>query len=149
MNLEGRWGSDGEYDGFWRQIRESILRTYKIKPVPVQAASKPRVTWIKRYGKSSSRDDFNIDAIEKIFSKYFEFSFLSDEHFNSPKGKDMYGHAQKLLQHVHDTDVMVGLFGAGLWNALFLKENKIFVELKGPYGFCGYENGRNLANHNR
>ena len=114
------------------------------------SAGKPELLWVKRVGTGNSRDDSKnsaiFDTIERIFSKRFHFSFLSPEHFEEATN----GHkqVQELLKRIHRADVMVGLYGAGLWNSLFMKENSIHVELKSHYGYCGQENGRILANHN-
>lgn len=45
-------------------------------------------------------------------------------------------------------DVLVGVFGANLWNALFLRPGSLLVELKTGYGYPGNENGRSLASAN-
>ena len=85
---------------------------------------KPRLVWVKRVGKGSARDDMKdgkiFDTIQQIFSKHFYFSFISPESFeNTTIGR--YESIRNLLQHIHETDVMVGLYGAGLWNSLFMK----------------------------
>jgi hypothetical protein len=40
------------------------------------------------------------------------------------------------------------MFGAGLWNGLFLRPGSLLVELKTTYGYSGNENGRGVANAN-
>lgn len=56
--------------------------------------------------------------------------------------------ARDLLELLASTDVLVGMFGAGLWNGLFLRPGSLLVELKTTYGYSGNENGRGVANAN-
>ena len=56
--------------------------------------------------------------------------------------------ARDLLALLASTDVLVGMFGAGLWNGLFLRPGSLLLELKTTYGYSGNENGRGIANAN-
>jgi len=46
--------------------------------------------------------------------------------------------ALDLLAMLQAADVLVGMFGAGLWNALFLRPGSLLVELKTTYGRAEY-----------
>ena len=85
---------------------------------------KPALMWVKRVGTGSSRDDAKdgdtFSTIQNVFSKHFRFSFLSPESYKSVSSAE-HNRVKEILQHIHDMDVIVGLYGAGLWNSLFMK----------------------------
>ena len=111
---------------------------------------KPRLIWTLRYGSGTSRDDGNVDGIVRIFSKYFNFSFMDKNDFIwRQESDDRFIFTKKYLEKLQGADIMVGLFGANIWNDLFMRERSLIVELSTKYGYCGNENWRTTANHNR
>lgn len=115
--------------------------------------NKPIVLWsLRKQGKGKymgSRVDVNSDTIQNIFSKYFNFNFLTSDDFkwlHSPE--ERYIHTRNTLLKLYHADVLLGQHGANLFNGLYMQEKKILIEMKSVYGYCSLETGKTLANHN-
>jgi len=162
-NLKGRWGTNDFYYNFWREGKKMILSLYDMvegggvvressessSEITV-SGGKIKVTWALRSGSGTSRDDGNVELIRSVFSKYFDFSFLEGNDFVwKTNERDRYDHTKQTLTKIQSSDVLIGLFGANLWNGLFLPEGKLLIELKSAYGYCANENGRTISSHNR
>ncbi|GMH66681.1 hypothetical protein TrST_g10722 [Triparma strigata] len=159
-SLRGRFGTMNFYDNFWLGIKEIINKIYDLPVAPPpssktkrwsksDASRKPKVVWPWRPG-GRSRDDGNRELLHRIMSEYFDFTILdgSDFKWHGPNSSARYQVSRAALKKIQSSDVMVGLFGANLWNSLHMLSGSILIELKSPYGYCGNENGRTLSNHN-
>ena len=134
----------------------------------------PAGVWVLRGGKSRS-DAVNADAIRTAFREQQGGVAMAPFNLAQPlpnrEGADINEQraslhrvgsslasyaplgesgvrALDLLELIASTDVLVGMFGAGLWNGLFLRPGSLLVELKTTYGYSGNENGRGVANAN-
>ena len=126
--LKGRFGTDGYYDGFWIGIREVMNRVYGLPfgggeyrggrwDANVDSGRKIKVVWPWR-GGGRSRDDGNRDKLQKVFGARFDFHILDGPDF-AWKGPDEEARKQvavSTIRKIQEADVMVGLFGANLWN---------------------------------
>ena len=150
--LKGRWGTGDFYKNFWREGKKLILKMYELAEDDAgeeEIRENPKVVWALRFGSGTSRDDGNVGKIKEIFGKYFDCTVLEADDFvwhDTDEGR--FTQCQKTVKKIHDSDVLIGLFGANLWNGLLLKEGSMLVELKSAYGYCANENGRTLSSHN-
>ncbi|GMH59808.1 hypothetical protein TrLO_g3449 [Triparma laevis f. longispina] len=158
--LKGRFGTGGFYEGFWVGVREVVGRVYGFEFGGGEQGENKRwkegdlgrkikVVWPWR-GGGRSRDDGNRDLLERVFGDRFNFHILDGPDFtwHGPNEAAREQVAKKTMGIIRDADVMIGLFGANLWNSLLMRSGSILIELKAPYGYCGNENGRTLSNHN-
>ena len=159
----GRWGPRQLYRGVWPANRARIAALYGLPgalPPPRFAApggggAGPRGVWILRGGKSRS-DASNAPAIRVAFGGEGGGLWLRPVDV-SPRATDTAvprappgagadrsalgaggARALDLLAMLQAADVLVGMFGAGLWNALFLRPGSLLVELKTTYGRAEY-----------
>ena len=164
--LQGRYGANDFYKHFWPTVKDTILHTYHVRLKPTKIIdlstehrnnTKPNLIWALRVlppgvgsGMARTRVDMNTPLIEKAFSQYFNFKFLTSKDFDYHAGSSdaRFELTRHTLSKISHADVLVGQHGANLWNALFLKEHAMFVELKGYMGFENFENGATLASHN-
>jgi hypothetical protein len=114
-------------------------------------ARKPRVLWAWRGGGGTARDDLNMTKVKAVLGRRADVEFLEDEvdFVWSKDQRELDAANSRLLAKIQDADVLIGQFGANLWNALFLREGSVQIELRSTYGYCGNENGKVLSNHNR
>lgn len=151
--LKGRWGHLDFYDQFWWHAKRLIGSVYLAHAVWSRAEldDNPRIVWAFRNSSNAmtSRVDGNMEGIEYAFRSIDpNFKFLLDSDFVwRTKEQDRVTSVVNLLQTIRSSNVLIGQYGANLWNSMFLREGSMLVELRHTYWYCSAE-GRTTASHN-
>jgi len=132
----GRFGADNKWKGVVPQIRDWIFEAHGIARESTQRApdklnrtkQRPKVTWIDRpcLGNTDSRCIRNEAQIISSLSSRFDVEVLS---FNRENARSHQLH--KMLSIMSETDVLIGMHGAGLGHIAYLPPTAIVVEIKG------------------
>jgi hypothetical protein len=112
--------------------------------------TRPKIAFMARSGSNSPRFDGNIKEVKSILQKDFDVTVF-DQGFYRWHGMNdtlRFDLTRKTLLRVQATDIMLGQSGSNNQLALFMRENKMIVEIKN-YLYCANEGGKALANHNR
>ncbi|CAE8586216.1 unnamed protein product, partial [Polarella glacialis] len=85
-----------------------------------------KLAWLQRQRSSNIRYISNFDVVEQVMQQKFKLIKLN---FNGDSKQHMVDIVQSLLS----ADVLIGLHGAGLANALYARPDALLVELRGSY----------------
>jgi Glycosyltransferase 61 len=126
----GRFGVDDRWKGVLPEIRDWVNSVHGINVTRTQLRSttttKPHLTFIDRpCAEWSTRCLYNTADVMRYLSNRFDVTLLS---FNSEENR--FEKLIKMLQQMTDTDILVGMHGAGLAHAVFLQSGTLLVEIK-------------------
>ena len=130
-----------------RYLREPLMTGLGLAHCPQPAAEKPRITFMVRlkasHGIAVGRKILNPDAVERALAAHGSVRRASFEEFT----------LTQQLETMMSTDVLIGVHGAGLSNAMFLPRCGMLIEMwplggqiAGPYSDF---HGRYMAYHDR
>ena len=135
--------------GVMPRVRDLVRSALAVAALPAfRAANSPSVLWISRQptchakvrtvaSTSEGRCIENLDQVlnglrqSRLFGSVRVMDDFKLRH--DAKERDMYLREQ--LEMLRDTDIMIGMHGAGLTNVLYLSERAALVELKGYFWF--------------
>mmetsp|Transcript_20377 Transcript_20377/g.61895 ORF Transcript_20377/g.61895 Transcript_20377/m.61895 type:complete len:477 (-) Transcript_20377:1118-2548(-) len=130
---EGRFGPHDRWRGAMHELRDWIFTGYGLPAsVPVNNTEAPKVTWVARrpgHERSIKRLE---DLVAKLEAKGMDVEVVKV--FERSRES-----AKKLLARLRETNILIGMHGAGLAHSVYLPSGSIFVEVAGLYGY-----GKNL-----